>query len=87
VQPNRKDIRPDDLARNQAEAESTRFRAHMNHCVPEPRFRNIFSELDITTSSKVVWDLWIKFPKRIRKEDELLFREDILRAWRSRFTH
>lgn len=65
------------MSENASEAAASIFNSKMNHKPAELRFRYMFSELDIGTKQDVVWDLWIKFPFKVPKNEAEKFKEAV----------
>jgi len=65
------------MEREQAEKATSLFDSKMRNKPPELRFRYMFSEIDPTTNKSLVWDLWIKFPFKVSKEECETLKKDI----------
>ena len=67
------------------EAESFRFQARVNGEKPACKISYGFSEIDPTTNEKYTWDLWLKFPFKVKKTECEKFKELIHTAFETCF--
>ena len=71
--------------RHQLERERARFVAKMNGEKPQLYFSFGFSDLDIFTGFGLTWDMWIKFPFKVPKQQCEKFKEKIQDAFEEVF--
>lgn len=70
-----------------AEAERSRFEANMKGEKPKLYFRCLVSDFDPSTNFAFTWDIWVRFPFKLLKEDEKMkkFKEMIQDAFEKVF--
>jgi len=75
------------IQRSRDEAERTRFEAKMKGVKPQIRIHYGFSDIDPLTNINYFWDLWLKLPFKLRKNDPKvkLFREGIRNLFKVTF--
>jgi len=73
--------------RARGEAERARFEAQIQGKKPQIRIHYGFSDIDPLTNEKWFWDLWLKMPFKLRKEDPKvkLFKEGIQNLFKDTF--
>lgn len=75
------------IQRARGDAERSRFEAKINGKLPQIRIHFGISDLDPLTNKKWFWDLWLKFPFKLRKDDPKikLFKEGIENLFKTTF--
>ena len=75
------------IQRSRDEAELIRFQAKMQGKKPQIRIHYGFSDIDPLTNENYFWDLWLKLPFKLRKEDPKVkqFKEGIKNIFKDTF--
>lgn len=75
------------IQRSRDEAERMRFQAKMQGVQPQIRIHYGFSDIDPLTNVNYFWDLWLKLPFKLKKDDPKVktFRRGIKNLFKDTF--